>query len=155
MFLRAWILVTICLTALLMGSTFSHVLEMPAKLKMDGPLWMTIQQRLYRAFAPIGGTIEIAAIGATAVLAFLVRDDERVFYMALGAAIGLAGAFFVVWLMFTNTVNAEVRRWTTRAIPKDWRQWRKQWEFSHAGRFILQLIAFGTLLLVALRSQPT
>jgi hypothetical protein len=151
--LHAWSFVTISLAALLMGCTFGHVLEMPAKLKMEAPFWMTIQQRLYRAFAPIGGSIEIAAILATAVLAFLVRGDQRVFYLTLGAAISLAGAFFVVWLMFTNTVNVEVSKWKARSIPEDWKQWRAQWEFSHAGRFVLQLIGFGALLLAVFRLE--
>lgn len=149
MILHAWSFITISLAALLMGCTFGHVLEMPAKLKMDAPFWMTVQQRLYRAFAPVG-SIEIAAILAAAVLAFLVRGEPRVFYMTLGAAISLAGAFFVVWLMFTNTVNTEVRKWKPQAIPRDWKHWRMQWEFSHAGRFVLQLIGFGALLLSVL-----
>jgi Domain of unknown function (DUF1772) len=153
--LHAWSFLTISLAALLMGCTFCHVLEIPAKLKMEAPFWMTLQQRLYRTFAPIGGSIEITAILAAAVLAFLVRDDQRVFYMTLGAAISLAGAFFVVWLMFTNTVNVEVSKWKARAIPKDWKQWRTQWEFSHAGRFVLQLIGFSALLLsVLIRLRP-
>jgi hypothetical protein len=32
------------------------------------------------------------------------------------------------------------------SIPQDWPQWRAQWEYSHAVRFLLQLAAFGLLL---------
>jgi hypothetical protein len=47
-----------------------------------------------------------------------------------------------------------VRKWKARSIPRDWKEWRAQWEFSHAARFVLQLIGFGALLLSALRLQP-
>lgn len=155
MVLQAWSFIAIGLAALLMGCTFCRVLEIPAKLEMEAPLWMTLQQRLHRTVSPVGVSIEIAAIVAAALLAFLVRDDERVFYMTLGAAISLAGAFFVVWLMFTKAVNVDVNKWKVRAIPRDWKQWRAQWEFSHAARFVLQLIGFGTLLLsVLIRLRP-
>jgi hypothetical protein len=48
-----------------MGTTLCHVLEMPAKMKLDGAVWMMLQQNLYRGFASVGGFIEIAAILAT------------------------------------------------------------------------------------------
>lgn len=118
MVLHAWSFIAISLAALLMGCTFCHVLEIPAKLKMEAPFWMTLRQRLYRTFGPVGGALAIAAILAAAVLAFLMRDDQRAFYMTLGAAISLAGAFFVVWLMFTNTVNVEVSKWKARDPEK-------------------------------------
>ena len=50
MFLTGWRFITMVLAALDMGMAFSHVLEMPAKMRVDGRLWLTFQQRLYRAF---------------------------------------------------------------------------------------------------------
>jgi hypothetical protein len=155
MFLDAWYFVTVTLTALLMGSTFCHVLEMPAKLKVEGALWMTLQQTLYRTFATVGGFIEIAAILAAIVLAFLMRENRPAFYLNLLAAISLAVAFFVVWIFFTNAVNVQVFKWTADNLPADWTRWRMQWEYSHAVRFILQLVSFSALLLsMLLRARP-
>jgi hypothetical protein len=147
MFLKTWRFITIILTALLMGTAFCHVLEMPAKMKIDGPLWMTLQQTLYQAFATVGGPIEIGAIIAATVLAFLVRGKRQAFYLTLVAAISLAAAFFVVGLMITNAVNGEVAKWTAESIPSNWMQQRAQWEYSHATRFFLQFIGFSALLL--------
>lgn len=93
MFLKTWRFITIILTALLMGTAFCHVLEMPAKMRIDGPLWMVLQQTLYQAFATIGGPIEIGAIIAATVLVFLVRGKRQAFYLTLVAAISLAVAF--------------------------------------------------------------
>jgi hypothetical protein len=155
MFLKSWTFITLSLAALLMGTSLCHVLEMPAKLQMAGPLWMTLQHTLYRSFASVGGTIEIGAILFAAALAFLVRNTGRGFFLALTATICLALAFFVVWLLFTNPVNAEVSRWAADAIPADWMRWRRQWEYSHAVRFALHGIAFGALLLSVLsRTRP-
>lgn len=147
MFLSVWHFITIILTALLMGSSFCHVLEMPAKLKIGGPLWMTLQQTLYRAFATVGGFIEIAAILATIVLTFLVRENPQTFYLTLIAAISLIVAFFVVWIFFTNAVNVQVFKWTADTIPADWTRWRTRWEYSHAIRFVLHLVGFTALVL--------
>lgn len=124
MLLNAWLFMTTSLTALLMGSTFCHVLEMPAKLKIDGPLWMTLQQTLYRAFATVGAFVEMGAILATVVLAFLVRENRQAFYLTLVAAVSLIVAFFVVWVFFTNAVDVQVLDWTADTIPADWMRWR-------------------------------
>ena len=31
-------------------------------------------------------------------------------------------------------------------IPQDWAEWRRQWEYSHATRFVLHLAGFAVLL---------
>ena len=154
MFLRTWRFVTILLTALLMGMTLAHTLEMPMKMKVDGTLWMTFQHSLYAYFAIIGAPIELGAIITAIVLTFLVRDRRPAFHLTLAGAICLVISF-VVWVVFTNSVNAETARWTAQTIPADWAEWRKQWEYSHATRFALHLIAFGALLLSVLVEIPT
>jgi hypothetical protein len=155
MFLMAWRFVTIVLTSLLLGTTFCHVLEMPAKMKFHGPLWMMLQQNLYRAFATVGGGVEIGAILGAVVLTFLVREDRQAFYPTLIAAISLAVAFFVVWVFVTNAVNVQVLKWTAESLPPDWMRQRTRWDYSHAARFVLQLIGFGALLLSVLRETRT
>jgi len=145
--LTLWRFLAVVLTALLLGTTFAHVLEMPAKLQVDAALWMTLQHTLYRAFGTIGAVVEVGALASVLVLSVLVRQHGRALWWTLFAAVCLLVAFFVVWLVFTSAVNAETARWTASSIPADWMQWRTRWEFSHALRFALHLVAFCALVM--------
>jgi hypothetical protein len=119
---------------------------MPAKMKVDGPRWLTFQQTLYRAFGTVGAVIEIGAIITSSALPLLMRGQQPGSGLALAGAACL-GAAFVVWLGFVNPVNRRVRRWTAQSIPGDWERWRAQWEYAHTVRFLLQLLGFSSLLL--------
>ena len=138
MFIQVWYFLTLTLTSLLMGTSFAHTLEMPAKMNVDGQLWRTFQHTLYPYFA-------------AAILCYLVRAHRAAFYLALAGTICLSLAFFVVWLGFTNPVNAETAKWTASSIPADWSRWRSQWEYSHAARFVLHWIGFSALLISLIR----
>lgn len=144
---NTWRFSALLFTALLMGTTLCHVLEMPAKMKLDGAVWTMLQQNLYRSFATVGGFIELAAIITTGVLTFMSRDDRQAFNLTLLAAICLLVAFLVIWIFFTNKVNLMVAGWTPDSIPAQWMQQRARWEYSHAIRFALQLVAFSALAL--------
>jgi len=52
----------------------AHALEMISKLTLDGPLWLGIQQHLYRGWGEIFGTVEIAAFLSTLALLILTRQ---------------------------------------------------------------------------------
>jgi hypothetical protein len=141
--MQGWMVVSLLLTALLLGTTFAHVLEISAKRQMDGALWTTLQQRLYRAFATVGGTVEIGAILSTAALTWLVPGKGRV---AAAAALGsLIVAFAGVWIGVVLPVNRVVLHWDTTRVPSDWSTWRRRWDRGHAMRFGLHLVAFGLL----------
>jgi hypothetical protein len=146
MFVRLWFLLTVLLSALLLGTTFAHVLEMPAKLHYNGIEWMRLQDTLYVAFAKIGGAVEIGAIVAAGVLAFMLRENRAALMLSLFGGLCLAVAFFGIWIFITNVANAEVAKWTPQSIPTDWSQWRRRWDYSHAVRFVLQLVALGALI---------
>jgi hypothetical protein len=149
MILRIWRLVTLLLTALVMGTSFCHVLEMPVKMQADGQLGTTLQHTLYRYFAILGGTVEVGAILAAALLSYRVRGRSRAFRLSVVGAVGLA-ASFAVWLGFVNPVNRQTAAWTVDSIPGNWAAWRAQWEYGHAVRFALHLIAFSALTLSVL-----
>lgn len=75
MLVRIWRLVAVMLTSLGMGTALCHLLEMPAKIKLDGSLWLMLLQTLYPpAFGTIGAFFEVGAVVTTVVLAFLVRQ---------------------------------------------------------------------------------
>jgi hypothetical protein len=116
---RTWRFITLLLVALTLGLSFAHTLEMPAKLEYDGPLYVTVQQTLYRWWGPplVGAFLEPSAVLATAVLAFLVRRRRRTFAVTLAATVLLLVAFPVVFLLAVEPANAAFRQATPQAPP--------------------------------------
>jgi Domain of unknown function (DUF1772) len=155
MFLRTWRFITIILAALTMGMAFCHTLELPAKMGYSPTVWTTLQQSLYWGFGHIGGFIEAATVFLAApVLTFLVRKRRPAFGWTLAGAIFLALGF-MVFLVFTEPMNREIFQWTPQSVPADWTQIRNQWEYSHATRFVLQLMGLGALLISVLVETST
>lgn len=118
----------------------AHVLELPNKLALDGPLWLAVQQRLYRGWGPFfGAPVEIGVLLTTfAMLAARRRDRSalRPTVIAAAAYIGMLAAFFV----FNQPVNAAFAGWTPAALPEDWPSYRRQWETGHALAAALSVI---------------
>ena len=83
------------------------------------------------------------------MLTFSVRKRRPAFQWTLIGTIFLAAAL-VVWFAFVAPMNAEFAQWTVDSIPADWTQVRNQWEYSHATRFVLQLLGLGALLISVL-----
>ena len=148
MFLRIWRFITITLTALLMGATFCHVLEWPAKIRYPADLYLTLHRTLYVAFgAPnIGAFIEIGAIFAAVALAFLTRKRWPAFWLTLAGAAFLA-AGLMVYFVFIEPANVAMKAMSLDAPPTDWTQWRDQWEYGHIAHFIFHLLGFSALAL--------
>lgn len=143
---------TLVLVALLMGTSFAHVLELPAKMQYDGPLYVTLQKSLYVTWGPpnVGGFLEPAAILAVAALAFLNRK-RRGLPLTTGALGALLLAFPVVFFLFVAPANAAFRLAAPEALPQGWERFRETWEYGHATRFVLHLTAFSLLALSVLR----
>lgn len=151
MLLRSWRFVTILPVALLLGLSFAHVLELPAKMQYDAALYVTLQKTLYVAWGPpnVGGILEPAAILATVSLAFLLRQ-RRPALLTLGAGVALLLAFPVVFFVFVAPANEAFLSATTASVPANWMELRTNWETGHAIRFVLQLVALGLLTLSVL-----
>lgn len=145
---------TIVLTALLMGLTWAHTLEMPQKLSVDGPTWLTFQHTLYRYFAVIGAPIEMGAIVAAVVLACVTRRRSHRHGFVTAAAVLLIMSLGV-WAGVVRPVNASTATWTVETLPEDWEQARLQWELGHALSFALHFLAFSALLMGLLQSPAT
>lgn len=155
MLLRMWRLVTIMLLSLSMATAFCHLLEMPAKLKIDGARWLTLLQTLYPlAFGTVGAAAEIGAVVAAVVLAFLVRRRRPAFGWMLLATLCLVAAHAAFWV-WVAPVNATMAPLTPEALPPDWMRLRNQWEYTHAARAILQVVALGFLVFSVLIEIPT
>lgn len=148
-------LVALVLTALLLGITFCHVLEMPAKLGYDAGFYMTLQTTLYAHFGPpgVGGVVEPGAILAVIAVAALARRRRRPgFGLTVAAGACLLLAFPVIFFALTEPVNEAFREGlVTGNVPVEWQRLRLLWELSHAARFLLHLAAFSLLALSVLK----
>ncbi len=154
MLIKAWRLLTIVLVALSLAPALGHLLELPAKMTYDGTLWVTLQQTLYGAFGTVGGAFEIGAVITTVVLAILVRHRRPAFGWTLFAAVCMVAmhAAFWIWLAPVNSTIAAI---SLDALPANWMDLRSQWEYTHAARAIIQIIALAALVFSVLVETPT
>jgi hypothetical protein len=143
--LRIWRWLTFMLIALGMSAAMAHLLEMPAKLEYDGALWLRLLQTLYPpAFGPVAGSLEAGGLLAVVVLAFLVRRRRPAWGWTLVAAVCMAVAHAAFWI-WVSPVNAALLPLTPETLPPDWTRLRDQWEYTHAARALLQIVALGAL----------
>ena len=148
--------ITLVLVALLLGLSFAHVLEKPAKMRYEGPLYITLQKTLYVEWGPpnLGGILEPGAILATLVLCFLARGRRPALWLTLGGLLALLLAFPVVFFVFVQPANTAFREAALTSIPANWAAYRSQWELGHTIRFVLQLAAFALLSLSVVLETP-
>jgi hypothetical protein len=135
---------TLMLAALSMGMAFSHLLEMPAKLAYQGPVWLMLQQTLYGNFRILGLLLETGAVACALALTLFVRGPA--FGYTVFAAICLVAAH-AAWWAGAAPVNAAMAQLTPQTLPPDWGVLRAQWEYTHAARAVLQIAALAALVL--------
>jgi len=144
MSLKLWRFITIMLVALSMCTAFSHLMEMPPKLRYDGAMWLTLLQSLYSVFGTVGAFFEVGALVTTVVLAFMVRRRHPAFEWTLIAAFCLVAVHAAYWVLVAP-VNATMVPLTPDTLPPNWSELRNQWEYTHGGRAVLQIVALGAL----------
>jgi hypothetical protein len=146
--------VVMLLSALTMGLTFAHVLELPQRLQYDADLWfaLTRPNALYRYFGVVGGPIEVAAVVGTIMLAVVLRHQRPSNRLAVGAAL-FHSAALAAWVTIVAPANAAIGEWGSRGIPPDWETWRIRWETGHALGFVLLSVGFCVLIVTVLREQ--
>lgn len=144
MFQKIWRFVTIMLTALSLAPALGHLLELPAKMAYEGRLWLTVSQTLYATFGTVGAAFEVGAVVACVILAILVRQRHPAFGWTMFAAVCVivSHAAFWIWLAPVNEIIAAL---TVETLSADWMGLRAHWEYTHAARAVLQLIALGAL----------
>ncbi|HET6375238.1 MAG TPA: hypothetical protein VFF88_04250 [Methylocella sp.] len=136
----------LALCAIAVLAPMAHVLELPNKLALDGPLWLATQQHLYRGWGPfLGGPAEIGALATSVALALLRRRDRHLLRPTILACIAYA-AMIAIFLVFNAPVNAAVDTWTSNTLPPDWSSYRLRWEAGHAIACALSLIGLAALL---------
>ena len=135
-----WLSVIIAGLALLAPA--AHVLEMPNKLALDGPVWLAVQQQLYRGWGPlVGAPTQIGGLLVNLAL-MCARSESRKRRIASAVAacsyLGMLASFFV----FNAPVNAAVAHWSAASLPPDWTAYRYRWEAGHAISSAFGLVAF-------------
>jgi hypothetical protein len=125
----------------------AHVLELPNKLRLEGSLWLAVQQQLYNGWGPlIGGPTEIGGMIINLVL--LAANRKRARPALLFGLAGVAyGALLLSFFLFNAPVNEAVSNWTQETLPPDWAAYRVRWEIGHALAALfalLGLVAVGS-----------
>lgn len=127
-------------TALMLGPGLAHVFALPNKIGLDRDAYAAAQG-IYQGWAWLG-LVVVAAIGATAALAWAVRRHRAAAPWAWAALAGLVAAQAVFWAV-TQPANAATANWTR--LPDDWERLRLAWEASHAAGAAFVLAALAAL----------
>ncbi len=135
-----WLALLVAFLACL--APMAHVLEMPNKVRLDGPLWLAVQQHLYAGWGPfIGAPTELGGLIISLILLATSRGRARMLIdLAAAAYIGMLLSFF--WL--NAQVNAAVNGWTPATLPADWAGYRWRWEIGHALAAVFALFGLAT-----------
>lgn len=157
-----WLLRVVCvvLTAMAMGLSLAHALELPGKMRLDERTYRAVQRIYYPGFT-IGGAIgEFGGLIATLVLLLITPRSTPDFALTLAALACLVGMQTIYWTV-THPAN---REWMAgERLGRSgaeffggggepnvgWTTQRRRWERSHAARSVLGFAAFLCLLLAA------
>lgn len=134
-----WLALLVAFLACL--APIAHVLEMPNKLRLDGPLWLAVQQHLYAGWGPIiGAPTELGGLLISVVLCAIGRRRERLLFgLAAAAYVGMLLCFFLL----NAPVNAAMDGWTPATLPADWTGYRWRWEIGHALAALFALLGLA------------
>jgi amino acid permease len=135
----------IMLTAIAMGAGLAHLFELPNKINISAADYLTVQ-RNYDNWWIVGLSVPLAFLSVLG-LAISLRGTGTPFTLVLIALVLLAGEMVALW-GFTAPVNRATENWTM--LPSNWEELRDQWEYSHAVRAILYVLALGTLVMSVL-----
>ena len=130
--------ISLLLTALAAGVVLGHVMSRAGKITLPGPLFVTVQNTLYRNWGKRVGAIEVGAFLSTLVVAFLSRGRGVIFALYLAGLLCLAG-MLLVWAVFINPINIQVRASASESFPADWASLRDRWHRLHAIRAMLAI----------------
>jgi hypothetical protein len=136
---------------LTLAPSMAHFLEMPNKMELSMENYKVVQA-IYRGWSLLG-ILQIVAVVFTFILLFYVRENPLVFRLTLAALLCLA-ITLIIFFKFTYPVNTATVNWIL--LPQNWIALRRQWEYSHAGSAVLELISFILLILGVLNkdNQP-
>lgn len=149
------------LTAIAMGLSLAHALELPGKHRLDDATYRAVQGIYYPGFT-IGGLVgEFGGMFALAVLISMTPVGSREFRWLVGA-LGLFVAAHATYWLVTHPSNSAWLRQTRltgsaklffavfSASESDTRSMRKSWEYSHVARACLMMLSFVCIIVYVL-----
>jgi hypothetical protein len=145
---KTFLFLGILITAIAMAAGMAHLFELPNKIQLSRDDYLTVQQ-IYRGWALLG-IVVTGALLSNLVLTVLVREHPRAFYLALTATL-CVGISLLIFFLFTYPANQETSNWTY--LPENWRELRRQWEYSHAVGAALYFTALTALTLSMLAER--
>jgi hypothetical protein len=136
---------SLLLTALAAGVVVSHVMSRAGKITLPGPLFIAVQNTLYRSWGKKVGAVEIGAFLSTLTVTVLARGKGPIFALSLASLLCLVG-MMLLWAVFINPINVRVRASTSECLPADWALLRDRWHRLHAIRAIFAIIGLSSLI---------
>ncbi len=132
-------------TAVALGPALAHLFELPNKIGLARDDYFTVQQ-IYRGWSLLAFILLIEVASMIGVVLY-TRTEKSMRIAAILALVCVAGAQGLFW-SFTYPANVATTNWTVQ--PQNWNELRQQWEFSHAGGALLQLLAMASLVVGAI-----
>lgn len=132
-------------TAMTMSAAVAHLMELPAKMQYEPPLYVRLHRTLYPNFGRTAGPAEAIAVAATGVLAWMVRHHRPRSFRPTAVAAGCLAAAHAIFWSVVQPANVTMMRWPLDAVPRNWASWRNRWEYGHAVRAGLVTTALGAL----------
>ena len=103
----------------------AHLLELPNKFQLDDPLWLAVQQNLYRGWGPIiGGPMAIGALAFALILSSRQKDGQGMRLVAATAYVAMLAVYFGS----NAPVNALIGVWQPDPLPSAWQAARRSLE---------------------------
>lgn len=153
-------ILTILVVAVAMALALAHVLELPGKMRLSKEDYLTVQGIYYPGFT-IGGASEPLGALLLLLLLFLTPANTLAFWLSAAAFAAMVAMHAVFWLLVQPVNNfwlkdAELKGMGAGffshdpfgghrievAVKPDWTMLRDRWEWSHAVRAALGLLAF-------------
>ena len=152
-------MLAVIVTAIPMGLSLAHALELPGKYRLDRDSYLTMQSVYYPGFT-IGGAAEPLSI-----LIVLILLPMQLHTTALGLEILALIELGVMQAIFWTVTQPANRFWLTGAklsglgasffagapaAQGDWMVLRDRWEYSHLARAACAAIAFVALVIASM-----
>jgi hypothetical protein len=128
-------------TVVVLAPGLAHLFELPRKMAMARDAYFTVQQ-IYAGWDLFGIVIVVQFV-TLVLLAWQSASEYYVFRPVLVALMLLILAQALFWL-FTFPANTATHDWTQS--PANWPTLRHQWEYSHAGGALCQLLGLCCLI---------
>ena len=143
--LKVWRFSSMMSTAMTMSAAVAHLMELPAKMHYEPPLYVRLHRTLYPTFGKTAGPAEAVAVVVTGALALIDRQRHRRSFAPTAVAAGCLAAAHAVFWSVVQPANVAMMGWPLDAIPQEWTNWRNRWEYGHAVRAGLVMTALAAL----------